>query len=147
MPKIKIKKFDIYEFVYKTTINVRDINYGGHLGNDSMVGIIHEARINMLDQMGFSELNLGDGKTGSIMTDIAVAFKSPGFMLEKIEIYSHIDEINACSFRVFHKIVRGETVLAYAETGIVSFNYETNSVVEIPEEFIQRLDRWNSPSE
>jgi acyl-CoA thioesterase FadM len=139
MPKIKVKKFDKYEFVYKTKINVRDINYGGHLSNDSVVGLMHEARIDMLNQMGFSELNLGDGQTGVIMSDLAVSFKSEGFMLDKIEIFSHIDEINDATFRIFYKIMRGDTLLVLAETGMVAYNYQKKQIGEVTREFLKKL--------
>lgn len=147
MPKIKVKKFETYEFVYKTTVHVRDINYGGHLGNDAMVGLIHEARIDLLNQMGFTELDLGDGKTGIIMSDLALSFKSEGHMLDKISIHSHIDEINGVSMRMFYKVMRGDTVLALAETGLVAFDYEKKSIADIPQTFIDRLERWNSSDE
>ena len=36
--------------IYRVSVPVRitDINYGNHLGNDSMVSIIHEARMSFL---------------------------------------------------------------------------------------------------
>ena len=142
MPKIKVKKFDKYEFVYKTKINVRDINYGGHLSNDSVVGLMHEARIDMLNQMGFSELNLGDGQTGVIMSDLAVSFKAEGFMLDHIEILSHIDEINYATFRIYHKIMRENTVLVLAETGMVAYNYQQKQIGEVPKEFLTELQTF-----
>ena len=139
MPKIKVKKFEKYEFLYETKINVRDINYGGHLSNDSVVGLMHEARINMLNQMECSELDLGDGKTGLIMSDLAVSFKAEGFMLDKIGIFTHIDEINDATFRIFYKIMRGDTVLVLAETGMVAYNYIQKQIGEVPIEFLNKL--------
>src|SRR4030042_2545708 len=116
MPKIKLKAQDKYEFEYKVTIQVRDINYGGHLGNDALVGLTHEARINMLRTLGCSELDLGDGKTGIIMGDLAVNYQGEGFMFDDLIIYSHIDEIGAHSFRIFHHITKGDKTIALAET-------------------------------
>ena len=142
MPKIKLKQKEKYEFVYKTKVNVRDVNYGGHLGNDSLVGLTHEARIDLLDKMGFTELDLGDGKTGLIMTDLAVNFIGEGFLLDEIEILSHIDEITAASFRVFHKISKSNKVLALVETGLVTFNYNEKSIEEIPQQFLDKLDKY-----
>ena len=94
--------------------------------------------------MGFTELNLGDDKTGIIMSDIAVSFKSEGFLLDDIVVFSHIDEMTDATFRVYHKVMRGETVLALAETGIVAFDYDKKSISDIPKCFIERLERWNS---
>ncbi|HOJ64326.1 MAG TPA: thioesterase family protein [Spirochaetota bacterium] len=143
MPKIKLKECENYEYQYSTRINIRDINYGGHLGNDSLVGILHEARIDLLNKMGFSELDLGDGKTGIIMSDLAVKFIKEGFLLDEIIVYSHIDEISNASFRIFHKIVRvkDNALLALAETGIVCFNYKEKAISDIPEAFLQKIGK------
>jgi len=140
MPKIKLKECEKYEYQYKTRVNVRDINYGGHLGNDSLVGILHEARIDLLNKIGCSELDLGDGKTGIIMADLAVNFKAEAFLLDEITVFSHIDEISSVSFRIFHKITRGETIIALAETGLVCFNYKEKSISDVPETFLKKIN-------
>lgn len=101
MPKVKLKKQEKYEFEYNTILQVTDINYGGHLGNDALVGITHEARVNFLRTLGFSELDLGDGKTGIIMADLAVNYLGEGFMFDQLIVNSHIDEISNVSFKFF----------------------------------------------
>src|SRR4030042_4639662 len=102
MPKVKLVKKENYEFEYKVILQVTDINYGGHLGNDALVGIIHEARVNLLTALGCSEFDLGDGKTGIIMSDLGVNYLGEGFMFDEIIIHSTIDEISNASFRIFH---------------------------------------------
>ena len=141
MPKIKLKKQKSYEFEYKVTLQVRDINYGGHLSNDALVGIIHEARINLLNTLGCSELDLGDKKTGIIMSDLAVNYLGEGFMFDEITVYSHIDEISNASFRIFHNIIKQDKTIAYAETGIIAFDYDVRQIVEIPDTFINALNK------
>ena len=54
----------------KVLVRISDINYGNHLGNDSLVSIIHEARILWLKSLNYTELNI-EG-TGLIMSDLAV---------------------------------------------------------------------------
>ncbi len=56
MSRIKIEMPE--KFIYKTEIPVRitDINYGGHLGNDSLLSIIHEARVRFLKHLEYSEV-------------------------------------------------------------------------------------------
>ena len=58
MPRIKIKLPE--KFIFRTEIPIRitDINYGGHLGNDSLLSIIHEARVRFLKSLGYSESNV-----------------------------------------------------------------------------------------
>jgi len=144
MPRIKLQEQLTYEFRYEVTLQVRDINYRSHLSNDALVGLIHEARINLLDGLGFSEMSLGDSQTGIILADLAINFKAEGFMLDKLCLESHVGEITHHGFRIFHRITKGDKILALAETGIVAFNYADRKIAPIPEAFIQA---WQCHSE
>ncbi len=77
MARIKIELPE--KFLFRTEIPVRitDINYGGHLGNDSLLSIIHEARLRFLNHLGYSESNVEE--VGIIMIDSAIQYKSEGF--------------------------------------------------------------------
>jgi acyl-CoA thioester hydrolase len=141
MPRVKLQLQPSYEFHYEVTLQVRDINYGGHLGNDALVGLLHEARINLLHSLGLSEMNLGDGQTGIIMADLVVNFLEEGFMLDKLDIDSHIGEMTQRSLRIFHRLAKGDKLLALAETGIVSFNYAERKIAPIPKSFRQALEK------
>ena len=142
MSKIKLKKQNNYEFEYKITLQVTDINYGGHLGNHALVGIIHQARVNLLRDLGASEFDLGDGKTGIIMADLGVNYLGEGFMFDEIVAHSHIGEINNASFRIFHKITKEDKIVALVETGIIAFDYTDRRIVQIPDSFIQVLNKY-----
>ncbi|MFC1567496.1 hypothetical protein ACFL3R_01495 [Thermodesulfobacteriota bacterium] len=48
MPRIKLDPQERYQHTYETTIEVTDLNYGNHMGNDALVGIIHRARVHLL---------------------------------------------------------------------------------------------------
>ena len=142
MPKVKLTKKDNYEFEYKVTLQVTDINYGGHLGNDALVGIIHEARVNLLTTLGCSEFDLGDGKTGIILSDLGVNYLGEGFMLDEIIVYSNVDEISNASFRIFHHITKKDKTIALAETGIIAFNYNERYIAEVPQVFLDSLNSY-----
>lgn len=135
MPKIKLKEQTHYEFTYNTTINVRDINYGGHMGNDAVISIIHEARMHLLKELGVTELDLGDGQTGLIMNELGVNYKAEGFLFDEITVHSHLDNFTTASFRIYHKITKNDKTLVLAETGFVTFNYDDHVIVEIPDNF------------
>jgi acyl-CoA thioesterase FadM len=144
MPKKKLKKQNEYEFKYNITLKMRDINYGGHLGNDAVVSIAHEARIDLLNQMGLTELNLGNNKTGIIMSDLSVNYLGEGFMFDKITVFSHIDEISPASFRVFHNFTKDDKTIALVETGLITFDYSEREISEVPEEFIKKIEEYKN---
>ena len=143
MPKIKLKEQALYPFQYATSLKIRDINYGNHLSNDAVVGLLHEARIHMLQQLECSELNLGDSKTGIMIADLVVNYKKQGYLGDEIIIYLNINEISKRSFRVFYKIKRGDELIVLAETGIVTYNYQAESIAKNPELFLSRLKKYH----
>lgn len=142
MPRTKLSVQLFYSFQYNTTVKVRDINYGNHLGNDAVVGLLHEARIDMLSKIGCSELDLGGHKIGIIIADLIVNYKKQGYLGDEIIIYLHIDEIERSGFRIFYKIERDGDLIALAETGIVIYDYLAEKIAKVPEVFLNALALW-----
>ena len=139
MPRTKLTEQPVYEFRYAITLQPRDINYGGHLGVDSLVSIIGTARAYIFKSVGLSEGNLGDGRTGIIMTDFVVNLKAEGFMFDNLEVYTHIGELTKNGFRFFHKVTRCDSVIALAEMGFLTFDYAARKVTSVPETFMNAL--------
>jgi acyl-CoA thioester hydrolase len=139
MAKIKLKARGNYTFQYQTTLKVRDINYGGHLGNDAVVSLLQEARMALLGELGGSELDLGDGETGIIMNELAVNYRAEGRLMDEITIHSEITDLKAASFRICHRVARGHDTLALAEVGLVAFNYKTGRIAEVPQSFLDKV--------
>jgi acyl-CoA thioesterase FadM len=140
VPRIKLDPQDRYQHIYETAIEVTDLNYGNHMGNDAMVGIIHRARVHFLHQLSASENDLGDGKTGILLTDLIVNYKGEGFLFDKLIVESSIGELRPKGFRMFHRIVTEQNrLIALAETGIVAFNYHKREVVRVPESFVSKI--------
>ena len=54
MARIKLELPDKFPFSTTLYIRIGDINYGGHLGNDSVLAMIHEARLRFLKKHGFT---------------------------------------------------------------------------------------------
>ena len=141
MPRTKLIEQASYEFHFTTRLQPRDINYGGHLGNDSLVSLLGTARVNALYAMGVSEMDLGDKETGVIMSDLAVNFKAEAFMLDEVVIDTHIGEFSRTGFRMFHRVKRGEVVVALAESGAIAFNYSTRKIAPVPNTFFEMLEK------
>jgi acyl-CoA thioesterase FadM len=125
------------EFVFSTEIPLRvnDINYGGHLGHDSILTLTHEARIRLLREYGFTEMDI-DGP-GLIVSDAVIVYKSEAFYGEtmKIEVAASDFSQYGCDF--LYKVSEKETgrEVARAKTGIVFFDYKERKVALVPGKF------------
>ena len=78
MARIKILLPDKFSFSTSIPIRITDLNYGGHVGNDSILSLIHEARMQFLNEFGFTEMEFGG--VSLIMSDVAMEFKNEIFM-------------------------------------------------------------------
>jgi acyl-CoA thioesterase FadM len=136
MPRIKI---DLPEKFFNISINIpvriTDINYGDHVGNDSLVAIIHEERMQFLQHYGFTELNI-EG-IGLIMSDIIVEFKNESFYKDIIDIKMGRGDISKVSFELFYRLItirnNEEIIIANAKTTMVCYDYKLKKVVALPE--------------
>jgi acyl-CoA thioester hydrolase len=142
MARIKIQIPE--KFIYKTVIPIRitDINYGGHLGNDSMLSIIHEARVRLFKSLGFEELNVNG--VGIIMTDAEIQFKLQGFYGEILIIEIAVKEFTSIGCDFFYRVTNKNTKkeIALAKTGIVFFDYEKQKTAPVPIEFRKKIESF-----
>ncbi len=138
MARIKIIIPGKIIFSVKIPVRINDINYGNHLGNDALVGIIHEARVQWLQHLTYSELNI-DG-VGLIMAALAVEYKKESFYGDILVINMSADEISKVSFNLYYSILNQQNVLiANAKTEMVCYNYSKNAIAGLPEKFKQIL--------
>ena len=140
MPRVKLTEQKKYPYFITARLAPRDMNYGGHLGNDSLVSIIGTARVETLHTLGFSENDLGDGRTGIIMADLVVNYRSEGFLFDEVTVDTCIGELSHNGFRFFHRMRKGETIIALVETGMISFDYSARKIVPLPEAFQKKID-------
>src|SRR6266700_2867636 len=115
------------EFSFTTTIPVRitDVNYGGHVGNDTVLSLIHEARVQYLKHYGFEELNIAG--TGLIMSDVGIEFKNELFYGDAVQVAVTAGDFSKVAFDLFYRLEKmqaGKPVtVAIAKTGMVCYDY------------------------
>ncbi len=130
-------------FIFSTTIPVRitDLNYGGHVGNDTILSIMHEARIQFLNSFGYEELNI-EG-VGLIMSDVGIEFKNELFYGDVIIASVVAAEFSKVAFDLFYKLEKKtenkNVLVANAKTGMVCYDYEKKKIVTVPGRVKQKL--------
>lgn len=136
MPRLKIDLPAKKLFTVSIPVRITDINYGNHVGNNAIVEIIHEARVQFMQKHGFTELNVAG--TALIMSELLVEYKNESFYGDVLEVEIFIGEITRVSFELFYQIStkrkEKKIIIVLAKTGMVSYNYETKKVTAVPEE-------------
>jgi acyl-CoA thioester hydrolase len=115
-------------------IRITDINYGNHLGNNSVVEIIHEARMQLLNRHGFTELEAGG--SALIMSELCVEFKSEAFYGDELTVKIFVGEISRVAFELFYLLSAtrqgSPVIIALAKTGMVCYDYAEKKVAGVP---------------
>ncbi|ALG67842.1 acyl-CoA thioesterase [Beggiatoa leptomitoformis] len=136
MARLILELPEQFTFTTEIPVLIGHINYGGHVGNDAILSLIHEARFRYLKQLGYcSELDI-EG-LGMIMTDTAIIYKAEAFHGETMLVQVTPQDFNKYGCDFIFKLTNQQTgkEIARAKTGIVFFDYLQRKVVEIPTEF------------
>jgi acyl-CoA thioesterase FadM len=134
----KLSEHPNYPFSRSYTVRVTDVNYGGHLGNDSLVGLLQQARIDYLAALGASEIDLGDG-AGIILTELIVSFRGEAFLSDTLTIGTVAVDVRGASFRLCHAVRRGDELIALAEIRLAAFDYAKRSTVRLPKALAEKM--------
>jgi acyl-CoA thioester hydrolase len=141
MARIKVELPEHFTFTTTIPIRITDLNYGNHVGNDTVLSMIHEARVQFLQQLGYGELNLAG--VGLIMSDVAIEFKSELFYGDAVIASVVAGDLTKISFDLYYKLEKksGDStqLVAVAKTGMVCYDYGKKKVAAIPMEVVEKL--------
>ncbi|MES2019573.1 MAG: thioesterase family protein [Pseudomonadota bacterium] len=133
------------QYYYSTllTVRVTDINGANHLGNDSMISMISEARARFLYEFGVRETE-GDG-TGIIITDLATTYRAEAHARDQLLFEVGVMDFNKYGGDITFRVSRpgDKTLIAMAKSGFVFYNYKRSEVVAMADDFRAKFPRAN----
>jgi acyl-CoA thioesterase FadM len=141
MPKLSLEIPAAFHFETVIPVRITDINYGGHLGNDAFLSIVHEARMQFLNGNGLSELDFAG--IGLIMRDAGIEFRDELFYGEMVIVSVTATEFSKASFEIYYRLEK-ETdgrrkLVALAKTGMIGYDYSKKKIAALPEEAVNKL--------
>lgn len=132
MAKIQIEFPAEFKFSTDIPVRITDLNYGGHVGNDTILSIIHEARAQFFQHYGYNENDFGGVRT--IMGNVMINYRKELFYGDVVQAFVSAINISRASFDVVYLLKKSDSVVvAEAQTGMVCFDYVRKKVVSIPE--------------
>jgi YbgC/YbaW family acyl-CoA thioester hydrolase len=141
MARLHIDLPEKFIFSIDLPVRVSDLNYGNHVGNDSVLTLMQEARALFYKSLGFkNEIEL-DGPIGQVVADAAVVYKSESFFGDVLRIEIALGEFHKYGFDLFYRITNQLTdkEVARGKTGIICFDYEKRKMTVIPQGLKARL--------
>lgn len=141
MDRVKIKMPGNFLFSTELDIRITDLNYGGHVGNDTFLALAHEARFRFLASHDYTELCMEN--VSLIMSDAAIEFKKELFQGDKVIISIAADGFDKYGFDLyylFEKMLNDEKlVVAKIKTGMLCYNYTEKKLAFMPANAIKKL--------
>ncbi len=132
MARVKLELPARLPFAIEIDVRVTDVNYGGHLGNDALLSLVHEARVRFLREHGLCEGNV-DG-TLLIMTDAVVVYRAEAFAGDRLHFEVGAGDATRVSCDFFYRCTRvaDGKLVAEAKTGVAFLDPATRRVVALP---------------
>lgn len=122
-------------FETRMSVQVGDINYGNHVGNERYLLFAQETRIRFLQTIGCSEVKFGP--YGLVLTEAHAEYFHELFYGEEMLIRLSLGEPSRASFDCFYEIFverpTGLITAAVIKTAMVCFDYQERKVRSIPE--------------
>ena len=138
MSRAKLHMPEQYKFSAELDVRITDLNYANHLGNDSLLSLLHEARVRFLNHYGYSEI--GVEGAGIMMADVVIIYKAQGFYADKLIIDMAIDDIAKKSCDLYYRVRKNDqTILALCKTALVFFDFQSQKPVSVPRCFIDKI--------
>jgi len=138
MERIKLNLPEQFLFSTNIAVRITDINYGGHVGNDSFLSLIHEARQQFLNHYQYSEMNFAG--TSLIMADVAVEYKKELSYGDVVKISVTAIGFDKLGFDIFYllEVIQEEKnyIAGKAKTGMMCFDYQNKKRMQVPDEAV-----------
>lgn len=132
MARVHVEMPDSFSFATELDVRITDLNYGRHLGNDSMLGLIHEARVRFLGHHGLTESDV-DGKP-LVLADVVIAYRAEAFAGDRLRFDVAIGDRGRVGCDLVYRVTRvGDgRLVAEAKTGLVFLDPETRKPTALP---------------
>lgn len=142
MARIKIDLPAKFPFSASIPVRITDVNFAGHVGNDTILSIVHESRTQFFTHLGYTELNFAGA--GTIMSDVAIEYKNQTYYGDIILVSVAVGEITKVAFDLFYKLEKrseGDKMIpvAFAKTWMVCYDYDLKKVTPIPEDAVKKI--------
>lgn len=140
MARVKVSSPEQFLFSMERSVGISDLNYARHLDSVTMVQILHEARLQFLASLGFTEANIFG--LGMVVTDMAIDYRNESFANDRLIIDVGVSDFNRYGLDIGLQVTNSalESVVCSAKIGVVFFDFDKHQISPVPDSFRQLLE-------
>lgn len=129
------------QYAYSADIDVytRDIDTGNHVNNAAFVEYLEQARLEYLDEL----VEYSENKTYIVVATLEMEFKRPVTWQDTVTVDLRILDLDTSSFRIEYRLRVDDTVVAIAETVMITYDREAAESIPIPSTWRDRIEADN----
>lgn len=128
MARLKVALPASFALTVVLPVRITDLNYGGHLGNDALLSLLHEARVQFLRHLGLAEVEPATG-LGVIMADVGIEYRGEAFYGDVLHCQLAATDLHKYGFDVVYWVKnQAGKEIARAKTGLLLFDYNTRKL-------------------
>ncbi len=144
MQRVKLTPPETFIYSMERRVGISDLNYARHMDSVAMIRVIHEARLQFLADLGFTESNIYG--LGMVVTDLAIDFRSESFANDVLTVDVGVSKFNKYGFDIGFQVTNRalDTVVCIAKMGVVFFDFDNHKLAELPGAFQSNLEKPKS---
>lgn len=102
-------------------VRIDDVNFGGHLGHDRLITLLHQARVDMFKSLGVSEIDCAGEHM--VMRRIEIKYSHQSFLDDELQVEITLDRNRACvilNYEVVNLSVNKRAASAVMQMSVIS---------------------------
>lgn len=139
MARVEIKFPEKSLFTTEIPIRISDINRGRHMAFHMVLSFTEEARVRFWKHLGYTDENMND--VALIVVDAAIMYRKQGFYGQTLKVEVALADFTTKGCDMIFRMSNADTgeEMFRAKTGMLFFNYGSQKVVPVPEDFKWRV--------
>jgi len=130
-----------FRFYHPIEVRYGDLDPQGHVNNAKHLTYFEQARIQYMIELGLFTKDQSFMKIGVILADVHITYFEPIYFGQNIKVGVHAAKLGTKSMTWEQNIVDADTEkdLAKGEVVIVTYDYQQEKTIPIPQEWRERI--------
>jgi acyl-CoA thioester hydrolase len=135
-----------FHFYYPIEVRYSDLDPQGHVNNAKYLTYFEQARANYLVHLGLFGKEHSFMDLGIIVADAHVMFRAPILWHMEVRVGVRVGMIGGRSMTMEYRMVDQASgkELATGSTALVTFDYRTQKTIPVPDEWREKISRFEN---